>query len=189
MTCPRARGRCGRSHARRDEGAVRAAPVRADGARADDGVVGAAVVGARGRGAAEGPGPGCEINLYGGLLFPNYYFSLVADMPAFCGCSFAMRKYPTSPHEDILPHSVLVIGNDMHEMEFLDAAVVPVLTILRRMLQVCACACAGHALSARARVHACAHAHAHAPAQHARTRVLHVCTQAPRTQVRALALQ
>ena len=29
---------------------------------------------------------GCHINLYGGLYFPNYYFTLVADMPAYCGC-------------------------------------------------------------------------------------------------------
>ena len=49
--------------------------------------------------------PDCQINLYGGLYFPNYYFTLVADMPAHCGCSFTMRKYPTTPDEDILPNS------------------------------------------------------------------------------------
>ena len=31
-------------------------------------------------------GDGCHINLYGGLYFPNYYFTLLSDLPAFCGC-------------------------------------------------------------------------------------------------------
>ena len=80
-------------------------------------------------------GDGCHINLYGGLYFPNYYFTLVADMPAYCGCKFIMRKYPMSPDEDIMPNSVLVVGNEMDEMELLDAAVIPVLRILLRMLE------------------------------------------------------
>ena len=46
-----------------------------------------------------------------------------------------MRKYPTSPDEDIRPNSVLVVGNEMDEMELLDAAVMPVLRILLRMLE------------------------------------------------------
>jgi hypothetical protein len=77
----------------------------------------------------------CKINLYGGLYFPNFYYSLVADMPAYCGCTFQMRKYPSSADEDIPPHSVLVVGNEMDEMELLDAAVMPVLRILLRMLE------------------------------------------------------
>ena len=77
----------------------------------------------------------CQINLYGGLYFSNFYFTLVKDMPQYCGCTFKMRKYPVDTGEDILPHSVCIVGNEMDEMELLDAAVNPVLSILRGMQQ------------------------------------------------------
>ena len=55
---------------------------------------GAGEVEARGSGvpSPDETGDGCHINLYGGLYFPNYYFTLVSDLPAFCGCKVSHPK-------------------------------------------------------------------------------------------------
>ena len=39
----------------------------------------------------------CKMNLYGGIVLPNYYLSLIDELPLLCGCSFQMQTYPTAP--------------------------------------------------------------------------------------------
>lgn len=76
-----------------------------------------------------------RVMLYGGLYLPNYYLRLLQDMPATCGCRFQQLPYPSSADESLEPNSVLVIGHQLHDMRPLDAAVTPVLKILRRMVE------------------------------------------------------
>ena len=45
---------------------------------------------------ADGGSQECKINLYGGIVLPNYYLSLIDELPLLCACSFQMQTYPTA---------------------------------------------------------------------------------------------